>query len=110
MLIYGMFLMISRFILLKRHGFDLPRSVISRHTCDHPWCINPAHIIKGSDADNARDKTERNRGRGRGKSLTEEAVFKIRSTIGQTRLLAQEFGVTRTAIRDARYGRTWSHL
>ena len=34
---------------------------IGRHMCDHPPCVNPAHILEGTVLDNAADRVQRNR-------------------------------------------------
>jgi len=34
---------------------------VVRHTCDNIKCINPLHLLKGTPADNARDRDERGR-------------------------------------------------
>jgi hypothetical protein len=44
-----------------QHGSMQPGEVV-RHTCDNPGCINIAHLICGSYADNMADMHERNRG------------------------------------------------
>lgn len=31
------------------------------HTCDKPWCVNPAHLIIGNNADNCADKSRKGR-------------------------------------------------
>lgn len=49
---------ICRAILLRRHG-PLPPEIVTRHTCDNRWCINPAHLLTGTRSDNNKDRTER---------------------------------------------------
>jgi hypothetical protein len=31
------------------------------HTCDHPWCVNPAHLVEGDIADNNADMVAKRR-------------------------------------------------
>lgn len=54
--------------LAHRVSFELyhgrqPSGVLM-HACDIPMCVNPAHLIEGSIADNVRDKIGKGRGRG----------------------------------------------
>ena len=34
---------------------------VSRHTCDNPPCMNPDHLVEGTQADNVADAVERGR-------------------------------------------------
>lgn len=43
-------------------GGELLRGQILRHRCDTPCCVNDAHLLAGTHADNARDREERGRG------------------------------------------------
>lgn len=41
---------------------DAPTSVVARHRCDNPPCVNPAHLVSGTQRDNAYDMLRRGRG------------------------------------------------
>lgn len=92
----------------------IPAGQIIRHKCDEPRCINPAHLLLGTHADNARDKVERGR-QGRGESfgmskLTDAQVLEIRSSGASAERLAEKFSVCRATIYHARRGYTWKHV
>lgn len=40
----------------------LLKGEVVRHTCDNPACINPAHLVKGSQKENVSDMLQRQRG------------------------------------------------
>lgn len=39
----------------------IPAGSVVRHTCDHPICVNPRHLILGTYAQNSQDSVERQR-------------------------------------------------
>ena len=47
-----------RFSFVSVNGFEPD---VVRHTCDEPACVNPKHLIKGTQKENVRDAIERNR-------------------------------------------------
>lgn len=49
----------SRASWLLHHG-ELP-DVLVCHRCDHPWCVNPAHLFIGTFTDNNRDRAQKGR-------------------------------------------------
>lgn len=50
----------NRVSFLVHNGF-LPDDKVVRHKCDNPPCVNPAHLLLGTNLDNVRDREERGR-------------------------------------------------
>lgn len=42
-----------------------PSSLVARHSCDNPPCVNPEHITPGTGSENAMDAVSRNRWTGK---------------------------------------------
>lgn len=81
-----------------------------RHRCDNPICIEPKHLTDGTQADNIRDILER-KGHPRATAkITEEQAIEIRSDPRKQFEIAEDYGITRTAVWSIKNGRTWSHL
>ena len=95
----------------------VPEGQVVRHTCDNPPCVNPAHLLTGTQADNIRDRDQRGR-TSRGEQLpqsvvTEAIVAEIRSrhAAGDTiNAVACEFGLHKSTARDIIRRHTWSDL
>lgn len=52
-------------------GGPIDSGLVVRHSCDNPRCINPAHLLLGTQADNVQDSIDRGRHRSvQGKTLT----------------------------------------
>lgn len=81
----------------------LPDDKIIMHACDTPLCVNPAHLIIGTQADNIADmiakkrgkkSPEKTRGEKNGHSiLTEEKVKEIRDTYAEGGVTHKELGI-----------------
>lgn len=93
----------------------IPTNIL-RHTCDNPLCVNPNHLLEGTNADNSRDAMERGRipvgSRSGVAKLTEADIPSIREMRKHATALkvAESFGVGRTTINAIIDGKTWTHV
>jgi hypothetical protein len=104
---------LARHILFKRYGKQ-PTSIVARHTCDHPWCINPDHIIPGTNKDNAHDAIERGQ-IARGSRLPQcklspEQVIEIRTLDLPQSKIAQRFGIGQSQVGNIKRRKWWKHI
>lgn len=87
-----------------------------RHTCDQPRCINPNHLVIGTNDDNVCDRQDRNRqakGENNGWSkLTNDQAkdIKYNHADKSTSELASMYGVGYDCIRQIRIGKNWSWI
>lgn len=83
-----------------KHGIE-PKGIV-RHTCDDKRCVNPDHLVNGTQKDNCDDMVRRGRStKGRpfngGQRLTKVQVNEIRQLCSKgvtQREVAKRFGVT----------------
>ena len=100
------------------HKGEIPTGVRVLHTCDNPPCINPEHLVLGSDLDNVMDAIEKGRLKVKGEDnpaakLTEEQVVEIRKLAGTgltQRAIGKRFGVCQYTVRMIVIGRNWKHV
>ena len=91
---------------------DLDGYVI-RHDrdCNLPGCVNPAHLLKGTQDDNMRDLALA--GNSTLRKLTPAAVLEIDELIEQNwsdAEIAEDYPVGRTAVANIRSGYRWGWL
>ena len=100
-------------VCLAWHGPPPEGKYYALHRDGDTANFSPENLYWGDHRDNANDADKHGtlaRGEAHGiHKLTEEQVFVIRAC-SQTKLLAEKFGVSPTAIRHARHHRTWTHL
>jgi hypothetical protein len=113
---------VHRVAYCEANGLELEdiKGWVIRHKCDTPLCVNPQHLLIGTNADNVRDKVERGRvlhgADAWHTKLTEEIVREIRRRYkrghpvdGQT-AMAREFGVSAPSVCLIVSGKNWKYL
>src|SRR5690606_41243895 len=108
----GRNVVMHRLVYADNNGTSLTTiaNKVIRHTCDNKRCINPEHLVLGTQADNMADKVSRNRqakGETHGMSkLTNEQVkyikevYKPRCPKYSGAALARKIGVHYSTISD----------
>lgn len=98
---------------------EIPSGMLVMHTCDRPACINPEHLVLGTQKNNmddmrAKGREPANKGEQNGRSiLTTTDVAEIRSVYKRycrkfgAPALAKKYGVGTQAILDIIHGKNW---
>jgi hypothetical protein len=90
-----------RVAYIVKHGLDLLdiKDRVVRHTCDNCKCLNPDHLVLGTQADNMADMWERTRERPHQKHYEAIKAEYVRGSkeCGQP-ALARKYGVSQTHI------------
>ena len=119
---HGNFWNNGRNVKANRFAYELwkgpiPPDMCVRHTCDEPSCVNPEHLLLGTQQDNMRDKVERNRqakGEKNGSAkLTEDIVREIRILRGfdfTTAELSNTYKVNKSTILRILSREKWKHI
>lgn len=91
-----------------------------QHTCDVRCCVNPDHLVLGTQLENMRASSVRKRYPNRKGSkhplskLSEQDVLEIRNASfekrGDQERLARKYGVSHSAIRLVRNFKNWTHM
>jgi hypothetical protein len=76
------------------HRGPIPAGLIVRHRCDTPLCVNPAHLVLGTHAENVADRVRRcrtvtNQGRA---PLTPEAISAMQELYASGAFTQAELG------------------
>lgn len=111
---YGGFSVGDRTHRAHRIAFELVNGLLGddeilMHSCDHPYCVNPNHLSKGTHQDNMRDKAQKGRAT---KKMTVPEVLEIRhlsSYLTQDHL-AYLFDVTQSMISLIVRRKLWQHV
>lgn len=88
------------------------------HTCDNRICVNPNHLVLGTQADNVRDMDKKGRrvsnprrgSKHHATTITEEDARNIYTDRGPYQRLAEKYGCTKYVVKDIKRGVTWGHV
>jgi hypothetical protein len=114
---YGKIRVRNEKFLAHRLSFSIavkdPQSLLVLHKCDNPCCVNPAHLFLGSQSDNLYDMHRKGRnwtpkGESHGASkLRLHQVLSIRADTRKNSIIARDFCIDRTTVRDIKSGKRW---
>lgn len=54
-------MLVHRVVFREAYGRPVKDGLVVMHTCDHPACVNPNHLLEGTRSDNQRDCWSKNR-------------------------------------------------
>lgn len=96
---------------------EVPRGQLVRHTCDNRSCVNPEHLVLGTQKQNMQDCIERQRiAKGTKQHLArmdEQRVLELRArhAAGETqRDLATSFDISQPTVSQIVRRVTWRHI
>lgn len=92
----------------------VPDGLILRHRCDLPPCVNPDHLVPGTQLQNMQDAVLRGRhpigSKCRNSKLTEEIILDARIRNLTTAQFATEQDVSKSTASTALRGIKWRHV
>ena len=101
------------------HKGEIPEGHCVRHTCDETLCVNPDHLLTGTQQDNMNDKKERGRQnppsgeRNSLSKLNNDDVIEIRILRGfgfTYDELGKMYNVSISSIFNIINNKTWTHI
>jgi len=110
-------------ILSHRYSYMLHNDsaidgLVVMHKCDNPKCVNPDHLMLGTQAENVQDMRQKGREKHRSLSgsehgmskLTDDLVRDIRSSNESGPAISKRLGVSTATIYDVRNRKIWKHV
>lgn len=115
---YGQFSINGKSVLVHRFSYEFHKGKIPKgnwygtkcvlHTCDTPSCVNPHHLVLGSQQDNIKDRDSKMR---MARKIDRKVAEKIRKLYVPRKItqeyLAKKFGISRGSVEDITLNRTW---
>lgn len=102
-----------RIAYVEAHGLRLAdiQGQVVRHACDNPACVNPDHLLLGTQAENIRDMDTRGRrakdtNNSKFDQTTIDRVFELREQGLLHRQIASQLGMSRSHVSSV-LGGVW---
>ena len=117
--IKGIQILSHRFMYQIQHQEENIEGLFVCHSCDNPWCINPDHLWLGTNIDNMKDMTNKNRqakGSNNGNSkLTENNVEEMLINIlngyfRSTKEIINHYNIKSFMIHSILRSEYWTHV
>jgi len=105
---YGKFALPDRKVGAHRFAYEyfvgpIPDEYLVMHSCDNPPCVNPAHLLVGTNSDNMQDRYRKGRGRVHARPILdlEKEHLMVRPPIGvESMRLTVKFRLTDDELDD----------
>jgi DNA-binding transcriptional regulator YiaG len=102
----------------QANGRKVPDGMVVRHRCDNPPCIEPSHLVIGTQTQNVADMFDRGRCDRAGENnnsakLTAESVQAIRAkhAVGQSvSSLSREYGISESQVKNIVTRKQWKEV
>ena len=116
---YGSFTINGKSVRAHRFSYEvfhgpIPPTLVVRHRCDIPLCVNPYHLQTGTNADNVMDRVLRGRSamgeRNARSKITSEIAKKIFDDERSYSVISKIYGIHKSTICQIKLGKTWSHV
>lgn len=115
---YGQLVIAGKAVLAHRFSYELHKGKIPKgnwygtscvlHTCDTPNCVNPEHLVLGTQQDNIKDRDKKGRLFCKINKRIAEKIRKlyIPRKVSQYKL-GKRFGISRSTVEDIVHNRIW---
>jgi len=113
---YKIFVRNKKRILIHRYIYEInfgkiPKGKIIRHKCDNPNCINPKHLILGTQKENMQDMKDRERSlygiKNHKAKLTEKQAKEIYLLNFPYKEIAKKYKISKEAITSIKNDKNW---
>jgi len=107
---------VHRVSFILEYG-NIPDGLVVRHRCDNTLCVNPSHLLLGTQLENIQDMVDRGRASRRKGSqnpaakISESIAAEIRALFtgarGDIRRLSERFKISETTVSRVVNNKTW---